>query len=105
MMFGILINIRHSDLIEFCIEEYNLNEEIANTFDEREMIEVLIAQIGLKELLKAIVKYDYENGFENWDVDEFRYDASLESLIERIDGGYGITKINLDNIDDMELGY
>ena len=89
-------NIRHSDLVEFCIEEYNLNEEITNAFDEREIIEVLIAQIGLKELLKAIVKYDYENGFENWDVDEFRYDASLESLIERIDGGYGITKINLE---------
>lgn len=89
-------NIRHWDLVEFCIEEYKLNVKIADTFDEREIIEVLIAQIGLNELLKAIVKYDYENGFENWDVDEFRYDASLESLIERIDGGYGITKINLE---------
>ena len=55
-----------------------------------------------REKVKAVhdwlvknVKYDYDNGFENWDVDEFRYDTSLESLIERIDGGYGITDVNL----------
>lgn len=89
-------NIHHEDLVDFCIEKYQLDE---NDFDvdTRNKIEILINAIGLKELLKAIVEYDYDNGFENWDVDEFRYDESLENLIERIDGGYGITKINLDN--------
>lgn len=88
-------NIRHGYLLEHCIEKYDLNEGLRE-FDEREIIEVLIAQIGLKELLKSIVEYDYDNGFENWDVDEFRYDEPLDTLIDGIDGGYGITKIELE---------
>ena len=95
-------NVRHDDLLEFCIEKYELNDGLRE-FDEREVIEVLIAQIGLKKLLKAVVECDLDNGFENWDVDKFRYDTPLESLIERIDGGYGITKIELD-IEDQTGG-
>ena len=88
-------NVHHGDLLKFCVEKYELNEGLFD-FDEREIIEVLIAQIGLEELLKVIVEYDYENGFESYDVDEFRYDTPLEKLVKRIDGGYGITKIDLD---------
>ena len=88
-------NISHEDLADFCIEKYKLDEEGFFDVDTRKYIEILISKIGLNELLKAIIKYDYENGFENWDVDEFRYDEPLENLIESIDGGYGITKIDL----------
>ena len=87
-------NIPHEDLVEFCIERYELDEDDFDV-DTREKIEILISKIGLNELFKAIIKYDYSNGFDNWDVDEFRYDEPLENLIETIDGGYGITKIDL----------
>lgn len=85
-------NIHHEDLVEFCIEKFELDEEDFYV-DTREKIGILISKIGLNELLKTIVEYDYEYGFENWDVNEFRYDEPLENLIEIIDGGYGITKI------------
>ena len=88
-------NIHHEDLVEFCIEKFELDEEDFNV-DTREKIGILISKIGLNELLKTIVEYDYEYGFENWDVNEFRYDEPLENLIKIIDGGYGITKITLD---------
>lgn len=87
-------NIHHEDLVDFCIEKFELDEDDFDV-DTREKIEILIGKIGLQELLKAIVEKDYDNGFENYDVDEFRYDEPLEALIERIDGGYGITKIDL----------
>ncbi len=41
-----------------------------------------------KVVTKAVVDLD---GFENDDVQEFRYDTPIEKLIEQIDGGYGIT--------------
>lgn len=89
-------NIHHSDLLDYCIEKYELNGDlIRKTFDDRETIEILIAQIGLEEILKSLVEMDYDNGFENWEVNEYRYDEPLENLVKRIDGGYGITKIHL----------
>lgn len=77
-------NIHHEDLAEFCIEKYELDEDDFDV-DTREKIEILIEKVGLKELLKTIIEMDYENGFENYDVDEFRYDTSLETLIKRIE--------------------
>ena len=87
-------DIHHEDLVDFCIDKYELNEDDFDV-DTREKIEILIEKIGLKELLKTIVEKDYDNGFENYDVDEFRYDTPLEHLIDVIDGGYGITKLDL----------
>ena len=87
-------NVGHDDLLEFCVKKYELNKGLFD-FDQREVKEVLIRQIGLNELLKTIIEMDYDNGFENDDVDEFRYDTPLEHLIDVIDGGYGITKIKI----------
>lgn len=87
-------NIRHGDLLEYCVEKYDLDERLYD-FDERSVIELLVAQIGFIELLKSIIELDYDKGFENWDINEFRYDEPLENLVKRIDGGYGITKIDL----------
>lgn len=84
-------NIHHEDLVDFCIEKYDLDVDDFDV-DIREQIEILIQKIGLNELLKTIVEIDDMRGYENYDVDEFRYDTPLESLIEKIDGGYGITK-------------
>lgn len=89
-------DIHHSDLMDYCIEKYGLNKDILTHFDEREYTGVLISRIGIKEVLKSIVEMDYNKGFENWDVTEFRYDRPLEDLIKRIDGGYGISKIDID---------
>ncbi len=86
-------DISHEDLVDFCIEKFELNKTDFDV-DTREKIEILIEKIGLQELLKTIVEMDYNSGFENDDVDEFRYDKPLEALIRRIDGGYGITKID-----------
>lgn len=89
-------NIRHSDLMNYCVDKYELDGDlIRKNFDVREFTGVLISQIGLKEILKSIVELDYDNGFENYDVDEFRYDEPLETLIKRIDGGYGIQDISM----------
>lgn len=87
-------NISNDDLLDFCIEKYNINHKITGS-DARGFIDYLIALLGLETVLKTIVDVDYDRGFETYNVDEYRYDTSLEELIEDIDGGYGISKIDL----------
>lgn len=87
-------NIPHEELLEFCKAEYNIS--INKNIDIRKAISALINKIGLHKLLKIIIHFDYDNGFDNWDVDEFRFNTPLSELISTIDGGYGITKIDLD---------
>lgn len=47
--------------------------------------------VPINDVLKAVIAIDYDKCFENDDVVEFRYDASLEYIRDVIDGGYGIT--------------
>lgn len=99
-------DIPHEDLLEFCIENYEeelLREKtgrlllVAENKDvsPKEYTELLVSVFGFEKLLKIIVELDYENGFESSDVTEYRYNTPLENLIEKIDGGYGITKVDL----------
>ena len=90
-------NIRHWNLLEYVIEEYDVPETLCDGIDERKYIDMLVAYMGIEDLLKAIFEYDADNGFENYDVEEYRYDTPIERLIEDIDGGYGISKIDLNN--------
>lgn len=99
-------DISHEALLEFCIENY---EELltkttagrkvliaeANQVDSRKYTELLLAAFGFEKLLKIIVELDYEDGFENSDVTEYRYNTPLENVIDKVDGGYGITKVDL----------
>lgn len=99
-------DISHEALLEFCIENY---EELlikttagrkaliaeANQVDSRKYTELLLAAFGFEKLLKIIVELDYENGFENSDVTEYRYNTPLADVIDKVDGGYGITKVEL----------
>ncbi len=99
-------DISHEALLEFCIENYEellvkttagrklLNAEI-NQIDSREYTELLLIAFGFEKLLKIIVEFDVENGFENSDVTEYRYNTPLEFLVKKVDGGYGITKVDL----------
>lgn len=87
-------NISHEELIDFCKEEYDIS--INTSIDIRNTINALLHRIGLPKLLKILIHYDYSNGFDNWDVYEFRFNTPLSKLIFNIDGGFGITKINLD---------
>ena len=87
-------NIPHDELLEFCEEEYDIF--LDKYIDVRKIIDELLHLVGLPKLLKILISYDYSNGFDNWDVDEFRFNTPLSELISLIDGGYGITKIELD---------
>ena len=89
--------ISHDELRDYYFDNYNLNLSL---FDEREIVDLLVEQIGIEKVLKAIIEIDYDNGFENDDVNEYRYDTPLEQLIRDIDGGYGITKFKLEEIMD-----
>lgn len=84
-------DIPHDKLQEFC-EELGFFKNGFVCADVRDYPNAMIKIIGLENLLKAIVAYDYENGFGNYDVQEFRYDTPMSELIDIIDGGYGITK-------------
>lgn len=86
-------DISHEKLAEYCAEKFELG--YLSDIDVREVTDFLIHGIGVEKLLKAIVEIDYDDGFENCDVDEYRYDTPLSELINNIDGGYGITKIEL----------
>lgn len=88
-------DISNSDIAEYCIEKYNMSSYCFRNSDEREYIDLLINRLGIEDLLKAIVELDYENGFDNEDVTEFRYDTPISELIESIDDGYGISEIEL----------
>lgn len=99
-------DIENEDLLEFCIENYEtelLKDGVGRILLDAEnkgvnpktYTELLLSVFGLKKLLKIVVELDYENGFENSDTTEFRYDTPLEVLIKKVDGGYGITKLSL----------
>lgn len=90
-------DIRHYKLLEYVIEEYDVPENLCDDIDERSYIDMLVAYMGIENLLKAILDCDYYNGFENYDVKEYRYDTPVETLIRDIDGGYGISKIDVNN--------
>ena len=102
--------ISHEKLLEFCIDNYSdlltkttagrklLNAE-TNHIDSRKYTELLVAAFGFEKLLKIIVECDYEDGFENNDVTEYRYNTPLADVIDKVDGGYGITKVDL-TLDD-----
>lgn len=87
-------NIRKDTLAEYCVEKYGLSPSIFS-HDKRNFVNILLRKIGIKEVLKSIVEIDYENGFETYDVQEFRYDTPIEELIEVIDSGWGITEIEI----------
>ena len=90
-------NISHGTLLDYCLENYALDYSAHfKGVDDRKIIDFLLMYIGLENILKSLVAIDYENGFENFDVSEYRYDTSIEALREIIDGGYGITEINLE---------
>ncbi|MEE1503029.1 MAG: hypothetical protein UGF89_02135 [Acutalibacteraceae bacterium] len=100
-------SISHEKLLEFCVE--NCKEDLlkektgrdllvaeSKGVNPKEYIKLLLSVFGFEKLLKIIVELDYETGFENDDVTEFRYNTPLDTLIRRIDGGYGITEVSLD---------
>lgn len=94
-----MYNISHEDLLDFCKEEYDIS--INKYIDLRSSIASLIYKIGIDKLLKIIIHYDYDNGFDNWDIKEYRFNTPLTELISNIDGGFGISKIILEgNIDE-----
>lgn len=99
-------DVSHEKLLGFCVENYKddlLKEKngrillIAESkgVNPKEYAELLLSVFGFEKLLKIIVELDYENGFESDDVTEFRYNTPLDALIRKIDGGYGITKVDL----------
>ena len=86
-------DIHKSDLIEY------LEDEGIATLPEGDERIVIDRYIGsnperFRQIAKAVADFDYDRGFENWDVTEYRYDEPIETLIEDIDGGYGITKLD-----------
>lgn len=85
----------YADLLDYCIETYQLSEEEYELVDYRCVVDVLILDIGLKELLKSVVAADAAAGFDNWDVQEYRYNTPMSELLADIDGGYGISEIEL----------
>jgi len=97
--------IPHERLLVFCIDNYKtemLEDEVGKMLlaknqwmNSKELPELLVSVFGLEKLIKIVVEYDYNNGFENSDTTEFRYDTPLETLIKKVDGGYGITKLPL----------
>ena len=87
-------NIRYGDLFDFYINKHEIYKFMFD-LDEREMLDTILKLSGLENTLKTIIEYDYDKGFENREVEEYRYDVPLDALIEYIDGGYGITKINM----------
>lgn len=96
----------HEELLKFCIKNHE-NELLKNKtgrllliaeekgINPKEYTEHLLSVFGFEKLLKIIVELDAENGFENTDVTEYRYNTPLEVLIKKIDGGCGITKVDL----------
>ena len=90
-------SLSYKDLAELCVEKYDVSEELL-TYDERVIINQLIDKIGIEEVLKTLVGLDYESGFENDTVKEFRYDEPLKTLKDVIWGGsdFGMKKIRLD---------
>ena len=87
----------HYKLAEHCIEELNVPSELFEDADERCYVDILLKYLGIKELLKTIFECDSCNGFETYDVEEYRYDTPMETLIDDIDGSYGISKISIDD--------
>ena len=85
--------IHKSDLIDYLAEEDIVTLPLG---DERVVIDRYIGNNDEKfrQICKAVADYDYDNGFENWDVKEYRYDEPIETLLDDIDGGFGITKLN-----------
>lgn len=86
-------DIRYNKFVDF-LEEIGIisNRLVYNHLDEREMLDKLLRQLSLKTILHAIILYDYDSGFENYDNEEF---SSHASCIEAIDDGYGITVVNM----------
>lgn len=70
---------------EDVLEELGVSyyEDARTAFDDLE-------EISIKDIVNAIIGMDC---FDNDDVTEYRYDASLEEIYADIDGGYGITKL------------
>ena len=87
--------IHKSNLIEYLEEE---GIAVLPDEDERCVIDSYIGNNSerFKQIAKAVADYDYDNGLENWGVEEYRYNTPIEDLLEDIDGGYGITKLDED---------
>ena len=85
------VDISKDDLIE------KLKElELAFPFgfqDSRVIFDELLEYdiVTINDMIKAAIDIDYERCFENDDIEEYRYDTSLEEIRSDIDGGYGIT--------------
>lgn len=52
------------DIIRYFEEHYDIGEYMG---DDRIFIDKMIATLGIEKVLKAIVDYDEENGYENYD--------------------------------------
>ena len=74
------------DLIDFIEEEIGREFKISNRQGRVRVID----NIPTDKLIKWVIQYDDNQGFENWDnVQEY----SLEGCIDSIDGGYGIIEV------------
>ena len=76
------------DILDELLIKYATNDE---KLKESEAID-----FALQDFLKIIYNADMDiEGFSNCDVEEYRYDTPIRKLIEDIDGGYGITKVEI----------
>ena len=89
-------DIRYDKFVDFCVDRGLLDDRIEYDYlDEREMWDKLIKDIEFEAILYAIVAYDYDSGFDNYSTEEF---SSKAECLDAIDDGYGITKINTNNM-------
>lgn len=65
-------------------------EESDVDYERKNKIHAYLRKFSTKEIIKAVIVLDDENGLSNWDCCE---SDSLEGAIEIIDGGFGILKI------------